>query len=390
MESASKDCEVGSEKRERSLKDGEEEKELKRPPKRRMKSVSPFGNYPSYYHYRCSKHPTHITHSHLLSPENMFVEVLVDDPRIRVLPKKYFASKTCLDVGCNSGLISMELARRFRVRFMTGVDIDESLVLRARETLSTMLMETVEARDILQKKMASATLFSTDWLDKFPNCFPIAYGPLLPSVSLLDEVLLMGRSHLKAGQSDLSQSRKPPKFPFNVDFRVENFVDRRWMEADGDRSDAEEHKRGEGPYYDTIVCFSTTKWIHLNWGDDGIRRLFQRVSLMLRGGGHFIVEFQPWRSYKKRANISDETQKMFEGIRMRPADFPDVLKNDYGFEELEVLRVQHDMKGFSRPIHIFRKTGDAAKSKKKNRKNKKKKKTKEEEKEEEEEVKTQE
>jgi hypothetical protein len=49
---------------------------------------------------------------------------------------------------------------------------------------------------------------------------------------------------------------------------------------------------------------SVTKWIHLNWGDEGVMKLFRRVYELLEDDGIFIVEPQPWKSYKKKYAIS--------------------------------------------------------------------------------------
>ena len=73
-----------------------------------------------------------------------------------------------------------------------------------------------------------------------------------------------------------NQQVDPFAFPYNCGFRRENFVE---------TSDAD-------AMYSVIMCLSTTKWIHFNWGDDGIKRLFKRAYDSLSPGGVFVLEAQ--------------------------------------------------------------------------------------------------
>lgn len=58
--------------------------------------------------------------------------------------------------------------------------------------------------------------------------------------------------------------------------------------------------------YDVVLCLGLTKWVHLQWGDVGVARLFRRVYQSLGPSGLFILEAQPWSSYNrsKRASVS--------------------------------------------------------------------------------------
>lgn len=66
------------------------------------------------------------------------------------------------------------------------------------------------------------------------------------------------------------------------------------------------------------MCLSVTKWVHLNQGDKGLKRLFAKVKEALVPGGWFILEPQPWRSYKqaRRKQVSEA-----QGIFLSPANW---------------------------------------------------------------------
>lgn len=97
------------------------------------------------------------------------------------------------------------------------------------------------------------------------------------------------------------------------------------------------------PEYDTILLLSTTKWIHLNFGDEGIKRVFKRIHAQLRPGkkgrtndtfiylflgGKFILEAQHFSTYKKKKKLTETIFNHFKNIKLKPENFSDYLLHE--------------------------------------------------------------
>jgi len=93
----------------------------------------------------------------------------------------------------------------------------------------------------------------------------------------------------------------------------------------------------EAPLYDAIYCLSVTKWIHFNSGDAGVKKLFQKVFASLRPGGVFILEPQPWKSYKKKYAWQEDWKANYQKIELKPGLFKHHLVNEVGFSRFELL-----------------------------------------------------
>ncbi|KAL2094930.1 hypothetical protein ACEWY4_009649 [Coilia grayii] len=358
-----------------------------RGPDQKPKKKFQYGNYTRYYGYR--------------NPG------LSEDPRMEVLRPEWFQGRTVLDLGCNTGHLTMSIAKQCRPSRIVGLDIDGGLIHAARQNIRYYLSE-IQAREEARQRQGEENHqqgHSTD--DRKDGVLeeknkqrddeteedrkerPRAQRGLKPNTQAEQGgSCLEQRRRVAAERSDEQSSGKkeegggagggggspkgshtfpvslrisrgpiaaPPLpcspsqhwegFPANLSFVTGNYV----LEND-------QLLLSQREEYDVILCLSVTKWVHLNWGDAGLKRLFHRAYRHLRPGGLFVLEPQPWSSYGRRKRLADTIYKNYFNIRLKPDHFSSYLTSEVGFSSYELVgRSQNLTQGFQRPIYIFHK-----------------------------------
>ncbi|KAG8387535.1 hypothetical protein BUALT_Bualt02G0031100 [Buddleja alternifolia] len=209
---------------------------------------------------------------------------LEEDPRLKVMKREWFEGKDCLDIGCNSGLITIAIAKKFGCRSILGVDID-GVVKTSTHKTTCRIAQSADAE--------------------------LVNGLETPATETQTEVTWDG-----SGDSPLLETKDLLTI---VSFQKGNFI-QNWRPPANTR-------------YHAILCLSVSKWIHLNWGDDGLITLFSRVWTLLHPTA--------------AAN--------YKNIEISPEDFQDVLLDKIGFRSVENITasLSGTKSGFDRPILAF-------------------------------------
>ncbi|PVU88144.1 hypothetical protein BB561_006009 [Smittium simulii] len=116
-----------------------------------------YGNYPNYYTYR--------------NPRN-----LASDPRLLAIPENILNESVCLDIGCNTGIITIELAKKKQIKKIFGVDIDQKLIKTARQNAYFANSLAFPNPDLFNE--SEATKDNSRWFSYFPISMPILYGTI--------------------------------------------------------------------------------------------------------------------------------------------------------------------------------------------------------------------
>ncbi|KAF1917537.1 Bicoid-interacting protein 3-domain-containing protein [Ampelomyces quisqualis] len=235
----------------------------------------------------------------------------VRDPRLdlaRDLVPDLFSAKNCLDIGCNAGGVSCQLAFLHRAADVTGVDIDPKLVGQAKKLLALRASRT-----------RPPTKGSDRVVDWFPMSAVLRYGYIEPEYKTL--------------------SGSTPPAAASLWPRV-NFFSADWV------TDQEI----TGPY-DVILALSVIKWIHLEHLDSGLKSFFRKCASSLSNGGYLVIELQTWDSYEKavRPNKAPHFGSNFAQLQYRPETSFDSLLAE------EQLHLCASSNALRRPIKIYRK-----------------------------------
>ena len=87
----------------------------------------PFGNYRNYYSKRREKD---------------------DNNRVNQLNESYFKDKKCLDIGCNTGVLTVEIAKKFDPNMIIGIDYDEDLIHVANNEIKSIILKNINKTKI--------------------------------------------------------------------------------------------------------------------------------------------------------------------------------------------------------------------------------------------------
>ncbi|GAM25243.1 hypothetical protein SAMD00019534_084180 [Acytostelium subglobosum LB1] len=304
-----------------------------------------YGNYRRYYDYRIEKDK--------------------EDPRMSVLPKELFYNKMCLDVGCNSGLVTLKIARDYQCDHIKGIDIDHQLIKDAVRNLKTMQTAlgtkpssshhgtksqaiTQETSDTSSTSTSttSETTSTTTSTNGHTNGNDNGNGNGNSNVINTSDTDFVPISfkYIKPTTTTTATAtaptqKLPRQFPHNISFIHHNIM----ADSSFDRDNS----------LDVILALSVTKWLHLNWGDNGIKSFFNKVYRMLKPGGSFIMEPQEFQGYKRRQKLSPAIKQNYSAIQFKPEQFIEHLTNVVGFKSCEELQTPDGVRfaGFKRNIY---------------------------------------
>lgn len=238
-------------------------------------------------------------------------------------------NKLCLDIGCNDGKLTAEIAKVCKPRLIIGIDVDNHLI-ECAEKLNKRIIFEHEIGQLAKLKENQLINDRKAEHRSFPS----------KSLSFIPRTVKIRSFQVREIVTDSTGIRKDDQtYPYNMKYLCKTVF-----------------QLSSTSIYDVVLCLSVVKWVHLNEGDEGLLTFFKRIHELLKVDGLLFLEFQPWKSYVNNRATSERTKRVFPTLQIRPEDFKTVLEEEIGFHFERNLGCElKEACGFNRPIYLLRK-----------------------------------
>ena len=285
-----------------------------------------FGNYSNFYY-------------------NRYLENFKENMQNQI-SSIWFKDKICLDIGCNIGTLTMRLAQEYKPKMIIGIDIDYKLIKAALQNSKQFMRNSICSKFYneggkqinIQKGTLDQFLFINNEMRINEETKNI--------VKQMKELPLSFRLNLKDNTlGNYNESKINSYDDKNIFFKQQNYVEQIFTEEKDINK------------FDTIICLDTIKWIHLNYGDTGIKILFLNVYNQLKDGGLFLFDIADFSKYKKYAKKHFILKENLKKIEFYPQFFISYLQKVYNFKiEKQCILPPNSKKLFYRTIYVLKKS----------------------------------
>ena len=209
-----------------------------------------------------------------------------------------FKQKRLLDIGCNVGAISTHIAALYDPKVVIGVDVDPVLITAAIGQMHRVINDE-ECAKLVKNQISSDAAEDIKMLTEEESQKEAKLNEMMQRVQQLPksfQLAIQGelqflndvkKTRQQQAAMNVTHSQLKECLYGKLNFRTENYIE------------VVDTKTVQREQFYIILCLSTIKWVHLSFGDIGLKTLLLKVKEQLIPGGLFIFDSQPWKSYKK-------------------------------------------------------------------------------------------
>lgn len=212
-----------------------------------------------------------------------------------------FTEGTVLDVGCGDGQFSLLFSLIFKPKKLVGIDISKNCLLKASELKNRVLEPDFSGRTSEESEV-------TRFMAKCPSSL------IQPNkIKHFDPVYRNNfiRDFRKYTDDKVSKE-EAIRLKKGILFKMQNIFN-----------------YNESYQFSVILCLSVTKWVALNFGLSGIRKLFDRLKALLEYKGILVMDEPSMISFKH--TIKKHKEMQFKALEFNFQQIIKMLVDEYKF-----------------------------------------------------------